>query len=76
MALLRRLRPAAFTPAALAVTGIALLVLVLPAPRLQGRLYAPNARPLWAAVLVLSVVALACQTRRLAREGGRTLLSL
>lgn len=76
MGLLRRLRPAAFTPAALAVTGIALLVLVLPAPRLQGRLYAPNARPLWAAVLVLSVVALACQTRRLAREGGRTLLSL
>lgn len=76
MALLRRLRPAAFTRAALAVTAAVIFVLVLPAPRLQGRLYAPGARPVWAAVLVLSVLALARQTRRLAREGGRTLLSL
>lgn len=74
LALLRRLRPAAFAKAALAVAAAALVVLTLPAGRIRRHLYGLDARPFWAAALILSVLALAWQARRLTRGGLRTTL--
>lgn len=74
MGLLRHLRPAVFGRAAFAVTAAVLFVLVVPLGRMQDRLYAPQAQPVWAAVLVLSAAALVWQTRRLTRGGVPTTL--
>lgn len=74
LALLRRLKPAAFGRVALAVVGTSALVVLLPADRLQGWLYSRDVRPLWAAALAVSALALAWQSRRLTRGGLRATL--
>lgn len=74
LALLRRLKPAAFGRVALAVVGISALAVLLPADRLQGWLYSRDVRPLWAAALAVSALALAWQSRRLTRGGLRATL--
>ena len=74
LALLRRLRPAAFGRAALTVVAVAAGALLLPAHPVQRWLYAPTARPLWATVLAVSAAALAWQIRRLTQGGVRTTL--
>ena len=74
LALLRRLKPAAFGRVALAVVGISALAVLLPADRLQGWLYSRDVRPLWAAALAVSALALVWQSRRLTRGGLRATL--
>lgn len=74
LALLRRLKPAAFGRVALAVVGISALAVLLPADRLQSWLYSQDVRPLWAAALAVSALALAWQSRRLTRGGLRATL--
>ena len=72
--LLRYLRPAAFSRAALGVVGGAWLVLLLPLSPFQHSLYAPQHQPLWAGALAVSLAALVRQTHRLTRTGPRTCL--
>ena len=74
VALLRYLRPAAFSRAALGVVGGAWLVLLLPLSAFQHSLYAPQHQPLWAGALAVSLAALVWQTHRLTRTGPRTCL--
>ena len=74
MVLLRHLRPAVFSKAALAVAAAALGVLVLPFGWLQSHLYGLDARPFWAAVLAVSLAVLVQQSRRLTRDGVPTTL--
>ena len=74
LALLRRLKPAAFGRVALAVVGISALAVLLPADRLQGWLYSRDVRLLWAAALAVSALALVWQSRRLTRGGLRATL--
>ena len=74
LALLRRLKPAAFGRVALAVVGTSALLVLLPADRLQGWLYSRDVRPLWAAALAVSALALVWQSRRLTRGGLRATL--
>lgn len=74
LALLGRLRPAAFARTALGTVAAALGVLLLPLDRVIRLLYAPEHRLFWAGALALSLLALAWQTRRLLRGGLPTTL--
>lgn len=74
LALLGRLRPAAFARAALGVAAAAVLLALLPVRPVQRWLYAPESRIFWAGGLALSLAALAWQARRLLRGGLPTTL--
>lgn len=69
LGLLGHLRPAAFHRAALGVAAGTVLLALLPLRPVQRWLYSPGSRVFWAGALVLSLLALAWQTRRLLRGG-------